>query len=82
MEDAHSALVRLCGREGFWGGRMKVLASALRKTSFLLCEIREEGKESCSVTVDCQDLSVPLPLLSCVQRLLLPHHYQNPPWLY
>ncbi len=40
--DAHSALVRLCDRVEFWGGRMKVLASALRKTSFLLCGIRRK----------------------------------------
>jgi len=40
--DAHSALVKLYEREGFWGGRMKVLASALHKTSILLCEIKGE----------------------------------------
>ncbi len=41
--DAHSALVRLCDRVGFWGGGMKVLASALRKTSFPQCEIKGKG---------------------------------------
>jgi len=49
-----------------------VLTSALRKSSVLQCEIREEGKEDRSVTVDYQNLSLPLPLLSRVQRLLLP----------
>ena len=43
----------------------------------LQCEIREEGKEGRSVTVDCQNLSLPLPLLSCLQRLLLPSNSES-----
>jgi len=70
--DAHSALVMLCDREGFWSGGEKVFTSALRKSSILQCEIREEDKEVRSVTVDCQNLSLPLPLLNCIQQLLLP----------
>jgi len=49
-----------------------VLTSALRKASIPQCGIKEEGKELSLVPVDRQNLSLPLPLLGCVRRLLLP----------
>jgi len=46
--DAHSALVMLCDREGFWGGGGKRSFRRLARQAFLQCEIKGEGRR-CSL---------------------------------